>query len=54
LFPEILFEQQAKANYLQTAGGSMAFMNNGSVGFVGNSGSGTIRKPGLRLASFLC
>jgi len=33
----------------QTAGGSMAFMNNGSVGFVGNSGSGTI--TGFRVSN---
>jgi 6-phosphogluconolactonase len=33
----------------QTAGGSMAFMNNGSVGFVGNGGSGTI--TGFRVES---
>lgn len=33
----------------QTAGGSMAFMNNGSVGFVGNGGSGTI--TGFRVSN---
>jgi 6-phosphogluconolactonase (cycloisomerase 2 family) len=33
----------------QTAGGSMAFINNGSVGFVGNSGSGTI--TGFRVSN---
>jgi 6-phosphogluconolactonase (cycloisomerase 2 family) len=33
----------------QTAGGSMAFSSNGSVGFVGNSGSGTI--TGFRVSN---
>jgi 6-phosphogluconolactonase len=33
----------------QTAGGSIAFMNNGSVGFVGNGGSGTI--TGFRVSN---
>ena len=34
---------------LQTAGGSIALMNNGSIGFVGNSGSGTI--SGFRVSN---
>ncbi|HEY7161440.1 MAG TPA: beta-propeller fold lactonase family protein [Acidobacteriota bacterium] len=34
---------------LQTSGGSLVLMNNGSVGFVGNAGSGTI--SGFRIGS---